>query len=95
MPKPAERHIGPMAQDFHAAFGLGGDDKHIDVVDGIGVSLAAIKALQRQLAEKAAQIDLLETQLQALGHAVDARFAALEQSVTVPAATAVPDRNEH
>lgn len=24
---PAERHLGPMAQDFHAAFGLGTDDQ--------------------------------------------------------------------
>ena len=31
-----------MAQDFQAAFGLGGDDKHIAVVDEGGVALAAI-----------------------------------------------------
>ena len=30
----SQTHIGPTAQDFHAAFGLnGGDDKHISVVD--------------------------------------------------------------
>jgi len=28
------KHLGPMAQDFHAAFGLNGaDDKHIATVD--------------------------------------------------------------
>jgi hypothetical protein len=28
---PRKRHVGPMAQDFHAAFGLDGDDdKHIN-----------------------------------------------------------------
>ena len=27
------RHMGPMAQDFHAAFGLGEDEKHISAVD--------------------------------------------------------------
>ena len=27
------RHIGPMAQDFHAAFAVGGDDKHISTID--------------------------------------------------------------
>lgn len=31
--KPAERHIGPMAQDFHTAFGLGGGDEHIDMLE--------------------------------------------------------------
>jgi len=46
-----------MAQDFHAAFGLNGDDEtHISEVDIAGVSLAAIKALNSELkAEKAAQ----------------------------------------
>jgi hypothetical protein len=54
---PHKTHVGPMAQDFHAAFGLNGDDEtHISEVDIAGVSLAAIKALNSELkAEKAAQ----------------------------------------
>ncbi len=43
------RHMGPMAQDFHAAFGLGQDDKHIASLDASGVSLAAIQELNKQL----------------------------------------------
>ena len=43
------RHLGPMAQDFHAAFGLGQDDKHISSIDASGVSLAAIQELNKQL----------------------------------------------
>jgi hypothetical protein len=39
------RHIGPMAQDFYAAFGVGTDDRHITSIDEDGVALAAIKAL--------------------------------------------------
>jgi hypothetical protein len=39
------RHIGPMAQDFYAAFGVGTDDRHITSIDEEGVALAAIKAL--------------------------------------------------
>jgi hypothetical protein len=39
------RHLGPMAQDFYAAFGVGEDDKHITSIDEDGVALAAIKAL--------------------------------------------------
>jgi uncharacterized coiled-coil protein SlyX len=56
---PLKRHVGPMAQDFHAAFGLNGDDEtHISEVDIAGVSLAAIKALNSELtAEKAAQAE--------------------------------------
>lgn len=39
------RHIGPMAQDFQAAFGVGPDNKTITSVDADGVALAAIKGL--------------------------------------------------
>ncbi|HEX4959301.1 MAG TPA: tail fiber domain-containing protein [Thermoanaerobaculia bacterium] len=39
------RHMGPMAQDFAAIFGLGEDDKHIAILDMAGVSLASIQAL--------------------------------------------------
>ncbi len=58
---PARRHIGPMAQDFQAAFGLhGADDKCISVVDETGVALAAIQGLNRKLEEKEAEIEKLK-----------------------------------
>jgi len=61
------QHIGPMAQDFRAAFGLdGADDKHISVVDEGGVALAAIQALNQKLDEKDAQIKELEARLDKL-----------------------------
>jgi hypothetical protein len=65
------RHIGPMAQDFHAAFGLnGGDDKHISTVDEGGVALAAIQGLNQKLEtenqEKNAKIRELEARLNQL-----------------------------
>jgi hypothetical protein len=43
------RHVGPMAQDFYAAFGVGEDDKHITSIDENGVALAAIKALHARV----------------------------------------------
>jgi hypothetical protein len=39
------RHMGPTAQDFHAAFGLGHSDRSIGTVDADGVALVASKAL--------------------------------------------------
>jgi hypothetical protein len=42
------RHMGPMAQDFYAAFKVGEDDKHITSIDEDGVALAAIKALHAE-----------------------------------------------
>ena len=50
------RHMGPMAQDFRAAFGLGEDDKHISTVDADGVALAGVQALYDMLLAKDAQI---------------------------------------
>lgn len=41
-------HVGPMADEFNAAFGLG-DGKHIPIVDAIGVLWAAIQALTKKL----------------------------------------------
>ncbi len=50
------RYIGPMAQDFHAAFGLGGDDdKTITTLDTDGVTLAAIQGLVEELKERDAR----------------------------------------
>lgn len=54
------RHIGPMAQDFHAAFGVGADDKHIATVDADGVALAAIQGLHQIVKEKETEIEVLK-----------------------------------
>lgn len=59
------RHIGPMAQDFYAAFGTGRDDKGISSLDSGGVALAAIQALSDENADLRARLLRLETQLSA------------------------------
>ena len=43
------RHIGPMAQDFFAAFNVGEDERHITTVDADGVALAAIQGLNEKV----------------------------------------------
>lgn len=40
------RHVGPTAQDFNAAFGLGEDPLRIGTLDADGIALAAVKALE-------------------------------------------------
>jgi len=45
----ANRHIGPTAQDFYAAFDVGLDDKSICTVDADGVALAAIQGLNQKV----------------------------------------------
>ncbi|MDH7462943.1 tail fiber domain-containing protein [Chitinophagaceae bacterium 26-R-25] len=52
-----EYHIGPMAQDFFAAFSLGTDDKHISSVDPAGVALVAIQELKKENEELSKRVD--------------------------------------
>ncbi len=59
-------HIGPMAQDFHAAFGVGEDDQHITSVDEDGVALAAIQGLNQKIEAKDQEIHDLERRLEKL-----------------------------
>jgi hypothetical protein len=62
----AIRHIGPMAQDFYAAFGVGEDDTHITTIDADGVALAAIQGLHRLIKERNAEIAALKSRLDAI-----------------------------
>jgi endosialidase-like protein len=51
---PSIRHLGPTAQDFYAAFRLGGNDKTITTTDIAGINLLAVQALERRTREVAA-----------------------------------------
>ena len=50
------QHLGPMAQDFYAAFGLGQDDRHISTVDEAGIALAAIQGLNEKLEARSREL---------------------------------------
>ncbi len=71
------RHMGPMVQDFHAAFGLGVSDKLIDTIDPDGVALAAIQGLHALVQEKDADIAQLREQVKGDLAALEAQIAAL------------------
>jgi hypothetical protein len=60
---PAIRHIGPTAQDFHAAFAVGEDDRHISSTDADGVAFAAIQGLYQILLDRDRRIAELERRL--------------------------------
>jgi hypothetical protein len=74
---PDIRHIGPNAQDFYAAFGLGGNAKRISVVDADGVALAAIQGFYELVQEKDATIEALQKHNADL----EARIEALEKAI--------------
>lgn len=99
-------HMGPMAQDFRAAFGLGTDDTTIGHIDITGVTLAAAKALDARTAElgaKTREIDTLRAEvatlrvqnaaLQAAQAATERRVEALEATLSHSAAGASAERH--
>ena len=64
----AVRHVGPTAQDFHAAFGLGEDPLRISTIDADGIALRAIQALEARTRDENAA---LKAQLAALQARLD------------------------
>ncbi len=81
------RHIGPMAQDFHAAFGLGEDDKHITNLDADGVALAAIQGLNQRVRELKQELQARDRKIEALEQrlvAVESALGPLAEKKTIP-----------
>jgi hypothetical protein len=76
---PTSRHVGPVAQDSHAAFGLGADDKHIATVDADGVALAAIQGLNEKVEVRSAKSEADIRALKAENVALKARLERLER----------------
>ena len=75
-------HIGPMAQDFYAAFNVGMDDKHISMVDADGVALAAIQGLNQKLNNELQQKQTEITELKAQNQSLEKRLEAIERFIS-------------
>ncbi|NRD56156.1 peptidase S74 [Corallococcus sp. AB030] len=81
------RHLGPVAQDFRAAFGLGTDDKSIGLLDIDGVNMVAIQALARRTEElhaKSAEVDTLKAQMAELQRSLSRLEAAVHAKGAKP-----------
>ena len=72
------RHMGPMAEDFRAAFGLGDEDTSIGVLDIAGVNMAAVQALERRTAGLREELVDRDRRIAEL----EARIARLEALLT-------------
>jgi len=70
----AIRHVGPTAQDFHDAFGLGESAARIGTVDADGIAFAAVKALEARTRETNARLTRENDELRA-------RIARLEAAL--------------
>ena len=70
------RHIGPMAQDFYAAFKLGNSEKSLSARDLAGVSLAATQGLHTLVKELAEELDELRKRNERLEQLVERMLRA-------------------
>lgn len=71
-------HMGPVAEDFAASFGLGSDDKHVGSVDESGVAFAAIQGLNQKVESENAQLKQENAQLRGKFDDLATRLAKLE-----------------
>jgi hypothetical protein len=76
------RHIGPVAQDFHAAFGAGADDRHIAALDGNGVALAAIQGLNQKVEARSQESKVRTQKLEDKLHQKDAEITELKKQLS-------------
>jgi len=60
------RHLGPMAEDFYAAFGLGTNARHIAPGDQASVAMLAVQGLHQVVQEKDREIAELKGRLETL-----------------------------
>jgi len=81
------RHAGPMAEDFHQAFGLGADDKHIAPADQAGVALLAVQGLNQVVQDKGQEIATLRRENAGLAKRIEA-LEALLSTLTAKGAVA-------
>jgi trimeric autotransporter adhesin len=70
-------HLGPMAQDFKAAFYPGRDDKSISTLEFDGVELAAIQGLKQRLDAQKLELEESDAHIRAL----ERELAELQQAV--------------
>jgi hypothetical protein len=78
---PAIRHMGPTAQDFKAAFGLGESDTGITTIDADGVALGAIQGLNRKLEARSAELEARNRELEQKNAALERQVAELKALV--------------
>lgn len=73
-------HVGPMAEDVHAALGLGRDERHLSPADSAGLALAAIQGLDREVTALRAE----NAELADRNRELVERLTALEERLATP-----------
>ncbi len=65
-------HVGPTAEDFFDAFGLGEGPTTITTVDADGIALLGVQSLERRTTELRAELAALRAELAAMRHEMSA-----------------------
>lgn len=75
------QHMGPVAEDFAATFGLGKDERHIATVDESGVAFAAIQGLNQKVESENARLEGINSELSTKADAIAAQNEALRNEL--------------
>jgi hypothetical protein len=75
------QHMGPVAEDFAATFGLGKDERHIATVDESGVAFAAIQGLNQKVESGNARLENRNSELSAKADAIAAQNETLRSEL--------------
>jgi hypothetical protein len=73
------RHIGPMAEDFYKAFGLGTSERSIGIQDLASVSLAGVKALEERTTDLATENAELKAKLSTVEEQLKQQQAQIDE----------------
>jgi hypothetical protein len=84
-----------MAQDFHAAFGLGADERHIAPLDAASVALVGVQALHKMIAAREGTITRQEAEIARLKERLAALEAALNRVGPAAGGVAIADTAQH
>lgn len=87
------RHLGPMAQDFYAAFQVGSDERHIAPIDEGGIALAAIQGLNDKVEARSRQLEAENLALRARLEQLEKLFHNLAEK-SAPPSTSTPTENK-
>jgi hypothetical protein len=89
---PRVRYLGPSAEDFKAAFDLGGNKTTINTGNAQGVAIAGIQGLYRELQVRDKEIAGLKAENAALRAEMNARLSALERQLAARVAPVPVER---
>ena len=73
-----ERHIGPVAEQFHDIVDVGTSDEHINSINADGVLFAAVQGINEKLEDRVDEVETENDRLRERNEKLEARLAAVE-----------------